>query len=100
MPEPQILEQTCPLCLNADELPDMILVPVAHYRLGLNPSIRMCRRCATAIATAWLAFVRDEEPDLFKAIIEGAQADTEAAAREEKEASATAATADDGDGQD
>lgn len=100
MPEPELFAQTCPLCLNADESPDMIAVQIPHYRLGLAPQVALCRRCASAIAGAWFIF-QVEECGYAKALADlQAVSIIPAAATDESEKEEPAATADDGDGQD
>src|SRR5260370_1140273 len=52
----EILEQSCPICLRADELPSMVPVDIPHALLMNQRHIVICRSCAFAIAD-WI----DEE---------------------------------------
>lgn len=46
----EIPEQSCPICLRADELPSMVPVEIPHALLNNQRSIIICRSCAFAIA--------------------------------------------------
>lgn len=54
--------QSCPICLDTDEKESMVLVPVPHLQVGPVNGVIICRRCADAIAKAWLKLVESETP--------------------------------------
>jgi hypothetical protein len=46
----EIPEQSCPICLRADELPSMVPVEIPHALLLNQRQIVICRSCAKAIS--------------------------------------------------
>jgi hypothetical protein len=51
MSEP-VPSMTCPLCLNVDEAPSMIMFAIDHDPLLVRREIVICRRCANEIVVA------------------------------------------------
>ena len=60
----EIPEQTCPICLRADELPSMVPVEVSHAQLSNMRHIIICRSCAFAIADSVDGVPRTPAPEL------------------------------------
>lgn len=61
---PEILEQSCPLCLQADELPSMVPVELPHAQLDNLKHAILCRRCCFAIADSVEGVPRTPAPEL------------------------------------
>jgi hypothetical protein len=60
----EVPEQTCPICLRADELPSMVPVELPH---ALLPNMRhtiLCRSCAFAISDSVDGVPRTPAPEL------------------------------------
>jgi hypothetical protein len=59
----EIPEQSCPLCLQADELPSMVPVELPHAELANLKLAILCRRCAFAIADSVEGVPRTPAPE-------------------------------------
>ena len=60
----EIPEQSCPICLRADELPSMVPVDIPHALLLNQRAIVICRSCAFAIADCVEGVPRTPAPEL------------------------------------
>ena len=61
---PEILEQSCPLCLQADELPSMVPVELPHAQLENMKHAIICRSCCFAIHDSVDGVPRTPAPEL------------------------------------
>jgi hypothetical protein len=59
------MTQTCPICLQADELPSMVPVEIPHAALVNMKHIVICRSCAFAIADCVEGVPRTPAPDVI-----------------------------------
>lgn len=59
----EIPEQSCPICLHADELPSMVPVDIPHAMLMNQRQIVICRSCAFAIADCVEGVPRTPAPE-------------------------------------
>jgi len=59
----EIPEQSCPICLQADELPSMVPVEIPHALLANQKHVILCRSCAFAIADAVEGVPRTPAPE-------------------------------------
>jgi len=55
--------QTCPLCLQADELSGMVPIEIPHPLPGMPAHSILCRPCAFAIADSVEGLPRTPAPD-------------------------------------
>lgn len=60
---PDMPIQTCPLCLQADELPSMVPIDIPHPMPGMPAHAILCRPCAFAIADSVEGLPRTPAPD-------------------------------------
>jgi hypothetical protein len=60
----EIPEQTCPICLRADELPSMVPVELPHALLDNMRHPIICRSCAFAISDSVEGVPRTPAPEL------------------------------------
>ena len=65
----EIPEQSCPICLRADELPSMVPVDIPHALLMNQRQIVICRSCAFAIADCVEGVPRTPAPEAITAPI-------------------------------
>ena len=63
----EIPEQSCPICLRADELPSMVPVDIPHAMLMNQRHQVICRSCAFAIADCVEGVPRTPAPELVDA---------------------------------
>ena len=54
--------QTCPLCLQADELSEMVPIDIPHPLPGMPSHSILCRPCAFAIADSVEGLPRTPAP--------------------------------------
>jgi len=59
--------QTCPLCLQAEELPEMIPVEIPHPGPATPGHVILCRPCAFAIADSVEGLPRTPAPEAMVA---------------------------------
>lgn len=59
----EIPEQTCTICLRADELPTMVPVEIPHALLDNMKHVIICRSCAFAIADCVEGVPRTPAPE-------------------------------------
>jgi hypothetical protein len=60
----EVPEQTCTICLRADELPSMVPVEIPHALLDNMKHIIICRSCAFAISDSVDGVPRTPAPEL------------------------------------
>ena len=73
MAEPTV--QCCPLCLAADEVESMVLVPIRSITPGEFMPANICRPCARAVSEAMKAI---DEVELGDAVLKEAKDNGEA----------------------
>ena len=64
----EIPEQSCPICLHADELPSMVPVDIPHAMLMNQRQIVICRSCAFAIADCVEGVPRTPAPEAIEPV--------------------------------
>jgi C4-type Zn-finger protein len=64
----EIPEQSCPICLRADELPSMVPVDIPHALLLNQRQIVICRSCAFAIADCVEGVPRTPAPEAISPV--------------------------------
>ena len=65
--------QTCPLCLQADELSGMVPIEIPHPLPGMPANSILCRPCAFAIADSVEGLPRTPAPDAIQPIDQDAE---------------------------
>jgi len=64
----EIPEQSCPLCLQADELPSMVPVEIPHALMSNQRHVVICRSCAFAIADVVEGVPRTPAPEAIEPV--------------------------------
>lgn len=60
----EVAAQTCPLCLQVEELPSMVPVEISHALIDNMKHPIICRSCAFAIADCVEGVPRTPAPEL------------------------------------
>jgi hypothetical protein len=66
VPDDNPVIQSCPLCLQADELLSMVTLHLEQVAQPLPNLVRLCRTCARQIAEAWAELQNEENPPASK----------------------------------
>jgi C4-type Zn-finger protein len=59
----QVMAQSCPLCLQTDELPSMVPIEIPHALIDTQKHPILCRSCAFAVADAVDGLERTPAPE-------------------------------------